>query len=72
MISLQRVYRMILQRKNDWLTFGWCAAHRLELAIKDGLGGTPWDAVDEVILRLYYLYKKSPKKTSTTARTSAY
>ncbi len=37
-------------------------AHRLELAVKDALKGTAFDAIDEFLLRLYYLYEKSPKK----------
>ena len=40
----------------------WCLAHRMELAIKDALTGTTFDAIDEMLLRLYYLYEKSPKK----------
>ena len=40
----------------------WCLAHRLELAIKDALTGTFFDSLDEMLLRLYYLYQKSPKK----------
>ena len=51
-----------LQTENQWLTFGWCVAHRLELALKHALTGTTFDEIDELILRLYYVYKKSPKK----------
>ena len=40
----------------------WCLAHRLKLAIKDALKGSSFDDVDEMLLRLYYLYQKSPKK----------
>lgn len=40
----------------------WCLAHRLELAIKGSLKGTSFDVIDEMLLRLYYLYEKSPKK----------
>ena len=40
----------------------WCMAHRLELAIKDALKGTTFDEIDEMLLRLYYLYEKSPNK----------
>ena len=54
--------KTILQRDNEWLTFGWCVAHRMELALKDGLSGTSFDDVDNLILNMYYLYKKSPKK----------
>ena len=54
--------KTILQNDCEWLTFGWCMAHCLELALKDSLGKTVFLEVDELILRIYYLYKKSPKK----------
>ena len=40
----------------------WCLAHRLELAVKDALKSTAFDAVDDMLLKLYYLYEKLPKK----------
>ena len=52
----------LLRKQNAWLTFGWCVAHKLELALEDSLSGTSFDDVDELILRMYYLYKRSPKK----------
>lgn len=52
----------ILQRKLPWVGYLWCVAHRLELALKDALQGTIFDAIDEVLLRLYYLYENLPKK----------
>ena len=54
--------KTIIQWENEWLTFGWCVAHWLKLTIKDALKGTPLDDTDKLLLRLYYLYKKSPKK----------
>ena len=54
--------KTLLQNENKWITFGWCIAHRLELALKDSLSGTSFDEVDELILRMHYLYKRSPKK----------
>ena len=42
--------------------FGWCAAHHLELVLKDSLKETSFEDVDESILRIYYLYKRSLKK----------
>ena len=45
----------------DFLDVVSCT-YRLELAIKDALKGTLFDDVDDMILRLYYLYEKSPKK----------
>lgn len=44
------------------MNFGWRVAHRLELSLKDGLHGTVFDEIDEVILRMNYLNKKAPKK----------
>ena len=40
----------------------WCLAHRLELAIKDALKATAFDSIDGLLLKLYYLYERSPKK----------
>ena len=45
------------------ITFVWCMAHRLELAIQDDLKCMIFDKVDGMILRIFYLYQKSPKKT---------
>ena len=47
-----------------WVVFFlmWCLAHRLELAVKDALKGTCFNLIDELLLRLYYLYDKSPKR----------
>ena len=42
----------------------WCMAHRLELAVPDALKATvtAFDTVDDLLLKLYYLYEKYPKK----------
>lgn len=37
-------------------------AHHLELAIKDAIRPTAFALVDELLLRLYYLYEKSLKQ----------
>ena len=52
----------LVEKELPWVFWMWCLAHRLELAIKDALKGTAFDAVDEMLLRLYYVYEKSPKK----------
>ena len=55
--------KTMVQETNSWLMFGWCSAHRLELALKESPHKLDlFEEVDEIILRLYYLYKKSPKK----------
>ena len=40
----------------------WCLAHWLELAVEDALKGTTFDTVDNMLLKVYYIYKKAPKK----------
>ena len=42
--------------------WSWCLAHRLELAVKDALKGTSFDLINDMLLRLHYIYEKSPKK----------
>ena len=53
----------LVEQKINWIFRQWCLAHRIELAIKDALTGTAFDTIDEMLLRLYYLYEKSPKKS---------
>jgi len=48
---------------HPWLVWSWCYAHRLELACKNALNSKLFIDVDEMLLRLFYLYEKSPKKT---------
>ena len=54
--------RGFLQASMPWIVVFWCFAHRLELALKDALSKTYFTTVGELLLRIYYLYKKSPKK----------
>ena len=42
--------------------WAWCYAHRLELACKDALTSCLFRDIDEMLLRLYHVYEKSPKK----------
>ena len=52
----------IVESKLEWIVWMWCLAHRLELGIKDALKGTYFDEIDDMLLRLYYIYERSPKK----------
>ena len=54
----------LVEKELDWVFWMWCLAHRLELALKDALRNTSFDLLDELLLRLYYIYEKSPKKCS--------
>ena len=53
----------IMQRALPWLFWAWCYVHRLELACKDSFTNTLFKDIQDVLLRLYYLYEKSPKKS---------
>ena len=44
------------------LFWAWCYAHRLELACKDSFSSGLFTSISDMLLRLYYLYSKSPKK----------
>ena len=54
--------KALLQEVCPWILFIWCMSHRLELAIKESLTGTQFMMIDEMLLHLYLLYEKSPKK----------
>ena len=51
-----------MQRELPWLFWAWCYAHRLELTYKDSFTSELFNNITDVLLRLYYLYSKSPKK----------
>ena len=52
----------LIEKVVPWLYWSWCLAHRVALAVKDALKGTCFNLIDEMLLRLYYIYEKSPKK----------
>ena len=63
-IAQQNGMRGMIQNANPWLMWSWCYAHRLELACKNALASPLFKTVEEMLLRLYYLYEKSPKKST--------
>ena len=62
-ISEQNGMRGTMQRALPWLFWAWCYAHRLELACHDSLSSNLFKDIQEMLLRLYYLYEKSTKKS---------
>lgn len=52
----------LLTKEFPWIVVIWCLSHRLELSLKDALKSTYFDSIDDLLLKLYLLYKKSPKK----------
>ena len=61
-VSEQKGMKGKLQRVMPWLFWAWCYAHRLELACKDAFSSQLFHDVEDMLLRLYYLYEKSAKK----------
>ena len=52
----------LVEKELPWVFWMWCLAHRLELAVKDALKHTSFDLIEEMLLRLHYVYERSPKK----------
>ena len=52
----------LVEGELQWVFWMWCLAHRQELALKGALKGTVFDLIDEMLVHLYYVYEKSPKK----------
>ena len=52
-----------MQETLPWLYWAWCFSHRLELACKDAFSSSLFQDINEMLLRLYYLYHNSPKKS---------
>ena len=63
--------KRLVESQWEWVFWMWCLAHRLELAVKNALKGTvlqlTFDVVDDMLLKLYYTYEKSPKKSREVA-----
>lgn len=52
-----------VQSTLPWLYCAWCYSHRLELACKEAVTSPLFADINEMLLRLYYVYRKSPKKS---------
>ena len=61
-VSQHNSLRAQLLESVPWIFWSWCYAHCLELSSKDSLKSQLFKNIDEMLLRLYYLYKKSSKK----------
>ena len=66
-IGVHHSVKAHLQSKYNWLFWAWCFSHRLELACKDACSGKLFSEISEMLLRLYYLYEKSSKKSRELA-----
>ncbi len=53
-----------VQKTAPWLFWSWCFSHLLELACKDACTSKVFTEINEMFLRLFYLYNNSDKKSS--------
>ena len=51
-----------LQSDMPWLVKIHCVAHRLELALNDSLKESYYCEIDQIMMQLYYMYRRSTKK----------
>ena len=51
-----------LEEAVSWMVTFWHLVHRLELSLSGSLKTTCFAFINEMLLCLYYLYEKSPKK----------
>ena len=58
-IAQQNGMRGMMQSAHPW---SWCYDHRLELSYKNALASPLFKTIEEMLLCLYYLYEKLPKK----------
>ncbi len=61
-IAKQNGMKGKLQKELPRLHWTWCYADHLELACKDAFSSQLFKDIAEMLLRLYYVYAKSPKK----------
>ena len=52
----------IVKDSDPWLQVVHCFNHRIELALKYAFDTSPFADVDNMLMKLYYLYEKSPKR----------
>ena len=52
----------LVEEKLGWIYRMWCVAHHLELSAKDALKEICFDFVDDMLIKLFYVYERSSKK----------
>ena len=56
-------FRGYIEESVPWAVSFWCLVYRLELSLQDALKGINlYNTIDDMLMRAYYLYEKSPKK----------
>jgi hypothetical protein len=60
--GIHRGLGALLKQQSPWLQVIHCFNHRVELALKDAFATTSFSKIDEMLMKLHYLYEKSPKR----------
>ena len=60
--GIHRGLAALMKQQSPWLQVIHCFNHRVELALKDTFSTTSFSKIDEMLMKLYYLYQKSPKR----------
>ena len=61
-IAQQNGIMGMIRNAQPWLMWSWCYAHRLELSCKNALACQLFKSIEDMLLHVYYLYEKPPKK----------
>ena len=59
-----------MKESSPWLQVTHSFNHRLELSIKDGFKTDTFVKIDKMLMKLYYLYQKPPKRLRELKRMS--
>ena len=59
-----------MKESYPWLQVIYCFSYRLELSIKDAFQTDAFVKIDEMLMKMYYLYQKSPKRVRELKRMS--
>ena len=60
----------LMKESYPWLQVIYCFSYRLELSIKDAFQTDAFVKIDEMLMKMYYLYQKSPKRVRELKRMS--
>lgn len=60
--GIHRGVGALLKERAPWMQVIHCFNHRVELALKDAFKTTAFSNIDEMLLKLHYLYRNSPKR----------
>ena len=61
-MGIHRGLGALIKQQASRLSLVHCFNHRVELAVKDSFANSSFTNADKLLMELYYLYEKSPKR----------